>query len=236
MIDSGIGKVILQMQATAAVRDQYVSDATVEVTFRKQEGKLLVDNFGVTSQPRAKRPDKPKAKMPHHEQISGAKIVERDVGGKKVKVLEAEIVPLPHLADTPEELRQEIDRLIPELVRMDIPPRERSKARTRLREIGKPAVPRLLTRFNDIGANTPDGVAQLTQIDALLRDMSGHAFGFSPAQNTVLSSAQENEAARQSALKQWYGWWWKYHDKPLDQNFDKEDETLFEKGKTKSKS
>ena len=105
----------------------------------------------------------------------------------------------------------------------------------RLNEIGKPAVPRLLTRFNDIKASTPEGVAQLTQIDALLRDMSGRAFGFSPAQNTVLASAADNEQARTSALKQWYAWWYYYHDKPLDVAFDKE-EDLFDPAKAKKPS
>lgn len=232
MAESGVGRVSLDMQASADVRERYISEGNIEVSFTTRQGRYVVDGFSVTSAPKEKvvRAVKPKTK---HEEIAKpeAKKIERD--GKSFTVFEAEVVPLEHLADTPAALRTEIDQLIAELARADNLPRERSKARSRLREIGKPAVPRLLTRFNDIKADTTDGIAQLTQIDALLRDMSGLSFGFSPAHNTVLTSPAENEEARASALKQWYGWWYYYHDKPLDLAFDKEEED-FSKSRPKS--
>ncbi|MEZ5965197.1 MAG: hypothetical protein R3F56_15290 [Planctomycetota bacterium] len=223
MASAGAGRVSVELQAGAAVRDRYLSEAVAEVSFTTRDGRYLVDGFTVTSPPREKVERKPKPRT-RHDTIAKpeAKKVER--GGKTVTVFEAEIVPLDHLADTPPELRTEIDRLVGELVRTDLVPRERSKVKARLREIGKPAVPRLLTRFNDIKADSADGIIQLTQLDALLRDMSGQAFGFSPAQQTVLAGAKENEEARASALKQWYGWWYYYHDKPLDIAFDKEED------------
>jgi len=225
MAAAGSGRVQLDMQAGEAVRDRYLSEATAEVSFNTRDGRYVIDGFTVTTAPREKveRKAKPRTK---HDTIAKpeAKKIERD--GKTFTVFEAEVVPLDHLADTPAELRTEIDRLIGELVRPGALPRELSKVRARLREIGKPAVPRLLTRFNDIKADTPEGIVQLTQIDALLRDLSGRAFGFSPAQQTVLASAKENEEARASALKQWYGWWYYYHDKPLEVGFDQEEEDL----------
>lgn len=225
MADAATGRVALDMQAGAAVRERYVSEGTAEVSFTTRDGRYVVDGFTVTSAPREKVVPKPRTTT-RHDTIAKPEAKKIERGGKTFTVFEAEITPLEHLADTPPELRSEIDRLIGELIRTDSLPRERSKVKARLREIGKPAVPRLLTRFNDIKADSQEGIVQLTQIDALLRDMSGRAFGFSPAQQTVLASAKENEDARASALKQWYGWWYYYHDKPLDIAFDKEEEDL----------
>lgn len=229
MVTAATGRASLDINAKPEVRDRYVApEGSIEVSFTTRDGKLLVDGFSVTSEPKVKVEKVVKPKV-RHDVIKkpDSKVVER--GGKKFRIYEAEVVPLEHLADTPPELRAEIDRLIPELTRADLVPRERSKIKARLRDIGKPAVPRLLTRFNDIKADSPEGVAQLTQIDALLRDMSGQAWGFSAAQNTVLASAKENEDARQSALKQWYAWWYYSFDKPLDAAFDKEDEDAMSK-------
>ncbi len=222
------GRVVLEVQARASVRDRFITDGTVEVSFQSRDNRIVVDGFQVTSAPREK-PKPVTRSTASHDVIAKPekKVIERD--GKKFSVWEAEIVPLPHLADTPEPLRAEIDRLVTELIRMDpeMRPRDRTKVKRRLAEIGKPAVPRLLTKFSEIPATNKDGVAQLTQIDALLRDVSGQAFGYTPAQQTVLSSAKENEDARISALKQWYAWWYYFHDKPLDAAFDKE-EDLFD--------
>ena len=229
------GRAVLEIQARPAVRDQFLSDATVEVSFLTRDGRIVVDGFQVISLPREK--PKPVVKSTaSHEVIAKPekKVIERD--GKKFSVWEAEPVPLPHLADTPEPIRVEIDQLVGELIRMDseMRPRDRTRVKRRLTEIGKPAVPRLLTKFCELKADTPLGVSQLTQIDALLRDLSGQAFGFTPAQQTVLSSTQENEDARVSALGQWYGWWYYFHDKPLDAAFDKE-EDLFDTPPSKKK-
>ena len=229
------GRAVIEIQARPAVRDQFISDGTIELSYQTHDGRIVVDGFQVISLPREK--PKPVVKSTaSHEVIAKPekKVIERD--GKKFSVWEAEPVPLPHLADTPEPIRVEIDRLVGELIRMDseMRPRDRTRVKRRLTEIGKPAVPRLLTKFCELKADTQLGVAQLTQIDALLRDLSGQAFGFTPAQQTVLSSAQENEDARISALGQWYGWWYYFHDKPLDAAFDKE-EDLFDPPTRKKK-
>ncbi len=224
MATASAGRVSLDVSAKPEVQTRYVSpDGTIEVSFTTREGKFVVDGFTVTSAP-AIKVERVVQKRPSHAEIKKpeAKEIERD--GKKFRVYEAELVPLNHLADTPDALREEIDRLVPELTRADLVPRERGKIKTRLRDIGKPAVPRLLTRFLAVKADSPEGIAQLTQLDALLRDMSGQSWGFSPAQNTVLTSPKENEDARTSALKQWYAWWYYYHDKPLDFAFDKEED------------
>jgi len=233
MADASAGRVSLAVSARPEARERYASpDAVIELSFTTRDGKTLVDGFSVTSPPRPKV-ERPVRQRTKHDKIAKPQAREVEVGGRKVKVFEAEIVPLDHLPDTPPELREEIDRLVNELIRTDSDflPRHRTKVKNRLAEIGKPAVPRLLTRFNDIKADTPDGIAKLTQIDALLRDMSGQAFGFSPAHNTVLISPEQNEQARTSALKQWYAWWYYYHDKPLDAAFDKEEEDFLQPAK-----
>lgn len=128
------------------------------------------------------------------------------------KVFEREPEPLPHLEDTPAELRAEIDRLFDELVGDE--PKVFQKARTRLTEIGKPAIPRLLTGLFELPLGTGGTEVELDQaiivngVVTTLRDITGQHFGFKPM-TLVGSAVGTSEERRQSAIKQWFAWWYR---------------------------
>lgn len=138
----------------------------------------------------------------------------RRLGGKEITVLEAEPAPLGHLPDTPEPLRKEIDRLIDQLMDLDASGIVANRAARRLKEIGKPAVPRLLNKFYEIKPRTRDEVLALNRVVHALRDLTGLAFGYNPREGVTQEGIGATEEERMSALKQWFAWWWKYANRP----------------------
>ncbi len=121
------------------------------------------------------------------------------------KVFEAEPRPLEHLADTPPEMRAEIDRLYATLIDLDLT-REASAARSRLIEIGRPAMPILLTGLYEIPLDTDEQGIQVNQIVMALRDITGQNFGYAPIE-LAGSSLGESAERRESSIKQWFAWW-----------------------------
>lgn len=113
---------------------------------------------------------------------------------------------LAHLEDTPEALRQEIDAQL--LTMLDLEQNKASiKARTRLVEIGRPAIPRLLTKFFEIPADTRENRIRCNMIDQALSDITGQSFGYAPGE--AGSAAGTTEERRESSIKQWFAWWYK---------------------------
>ncbi len=198
-------------------------EAQVRVSFRWRDPDVLVTGWETVRQP-----PKPRERKGHkpHEVIPQPVVSERKFGGQTIQVAESELVPLDHLPDTPPELRQEIDDLIAALIDLDAPGAVSNRSINRLVEIGRPAIPRLLTKLTEVEP-TGDGKLQLLRVLQALRTMSGARFGFNPADRKELLVGGTKEE-RLSALKQWYAWWYKNHDRDFTSAIDKEDdESLF---------
>ena len=121
-------------------------------------------------------------------------------------VREAELRPLEHLESTPPELREEIDARYAEMIDLSLSPKDSNAARQRLIEIGKPAIPVLLTGFYEIPLETEDQAKQVNVIVQALREITGQNFGYKP-QVAEGSGTGTTDERRQSALKQWFAWW-----------------------------
>jgi hypothetical protein len=186
---------------------KYRTGGRIKVEFEMVSGKAVVGGWSFLEKPEIKT-DVKRAATAHKpiKEIGEIKQVQREIGGKVKTVDEAEIVPLGHLEGTPEPVRQEIDALVATMVDLEKTPKEVNKARARLKEIGKPAIPRLLTKFSEIPGKSHEEILALTQVVRLLQEMTGQGYGYSPDENSA------NEAQRLSALKQYYAWWSKNHD------------------------
>ncbi|MEX1026293.1 MAG: zinc-ribbon domain-containing protein [Planctomycetota bacterium] len=126
------------------------------------------------------------------------------------QVFEREPEPLAHLEDTPPDLRARIDELFPQLINDE--PRIYTTARRELVAIGKPAVPKLLTGLYEIPLDTEEHAIQVNAIVVTLRDITGQNFFFKPL--TLVGSAMgTTEERRQSAIKQWFAWWYRKGEK-----------------------
>lgn len=138
---------------------------------------------------------------------------EKKKKGYEVKTLsdgsivhEREPAPLAHLEDTPEELRKEIDGLLATMLDLELT-KEGSRARRRVVEIGRPAIPALLTKFFEIPADSEDNRIRCNMIDQALSDITGQSFGYAPGE--AGTAAGTSEERRQSSIKQWFAWWYK---------------------------
>ena len=121
-------------------------------------------------------------------------------------VHEREPAPLAHLEDTPDELRKEIDGLLVTMLDLELS-KEGGRARARLVEIGKPAIPPLLTKFYEIPADDEPNRIRCNMIDQALSDITGQQFGYAPGE--AGTAAGTTEERRQSSIKQWFAWWYK---------------------------
>lgn len=124
------------------------------------------------------------------------------------KVYERQPEALAHLEDTPPEMREKIDTLFRTLIDLDLPPRQSSGAMRELESIGKPAIPILLTGLFEIKLETLDQTRQVNLILQCLRSITAQDFGWKP-QVAVGSGTGTSAERRDSAIKQWFAWWYR---------------------------
>lgn len=141
-------------------------------------------------------------------------------------VLEAEPTALEHFEDTPQELRDRIDSLYATMIDLELSPRDNIDAQAELREIGRPALPTLLTGLYLTPLDTQDQAIQVNMINQALEQITGQYFGYKP-QVAQGSGTGTSEERRTSAIKQWFAW---YHRKAKkfteNENVDLLDEAL----------
>ncbi len=185
--------------------------ATYDVTFSVQGGRAKVTGFTAIYEPPPRA--EPKARGPRpvkHDVIGDAASVERDYGGVKTTVREAELKPLPHMEGTSPDVQAKIDAHIATLVDMEGSGGAANTASRRLKEIGKPAVPRLLNKLyelvvgNEASLRDQHTVLQIRRVTMGLEDVTGQRFGFDAS---VLESQTSSQEYRLSSLRQWYGYW-----------------------------
>ena len=120
-------------------------------------------------------------------------------------VVEREPEPLPHLEDTPQEVRDRIDELLAMMLDLELTT-QASKASRELIEIGRPAIPSLLTHlFENKLTNEDDSIRANIAVVAL-RKITDQFFGYQP-QALVGSAMGTTEERRMSAVRQWFAWW-----------------------------
>jgi predicted Zn finger-like uncharacterized protein len=202
------GEVLAQTDEEATVRLQVTARDPGSVENRWIDWKLVRDGdrWRVWSWERWISPDEIKAERR-----------KRDSGTQKVTLSDGSIVyerqpePLEHLEDTPLELRRKIDTLYATLIDLNMTT-ESAQARDELVAIGKPAIPILLTGLYQIPLDTEDQAIQVNQIVVALRDITGQYFGYKP-QELVGSATGTTQERRESAIRQWFAWWYKNQKK-----------------------
>ena len=119
------------------------------------------------------------------------------------KVIEGEVRAIPYMDETPQEERDRIDGLLGRLV--DLEAEDRSDwmaAQGELKEIGKPAIPPLLTFIAETPHTTIEAGSQLMRVNLTLMDITGYITSFKP--HETLGATEERQ---ESGLKQWFGWY-----------------------------
>ncbi len=114
-------------------------------------------------------------------------------------VVEGVVRAIPYMDETPQELRDEIDALIVEM--MD-PASKPHKLIRRLEEIGKPAIPGLLTHMANTPLETNEQAEALNLIHKTLGRITNYRTTFKVSE--LRGATREKQ---ESGLKQWFGWY-----------------------------
>ncbi len=147
------------------------------------------------------------------KQFSGGSMkgIEKKTLSDGSRVHERQPEPLAYLDDTPQVLRDEIEGLFETIINMELT-KEISRAKARLIEIGKPAIPRLLTGLYELPIDTENGTDEderkIQNVVDVLRDITNQFFGFEPLllEGSGMGTTLERQ---QSSVKQWFAWWYK---------------------------
>lgn len=126
---------------------------------------------------------------------------------------EAEPKKLDWLAGTGEAQKAEIERHIRDLFD-DKNPAKSSAASQALTNMGKNAIPRLLSEFVDLSVTKDDGVIRGNLLDRTLAAMTDQEMGYDPAKNQSTGAIPPAEG-RMRAIRRWFGWWGLNKDLPL---------------------
>jgi len=175
-----------------------------------------------TVRKRASAPVAKRKKPKRHKLIPKPKAKVVKVGEKKVKVWVSKPVPLPHLEDTPPGLRKEIDDAIALIMDPEADIRKVRAAQRRLVEIGKPAVPRLLTRFYETKGSTFEERTCLRLVMDTFNDITGAGITYAPGRADDVTFGGTDDL-RKTALGQAYAFWWRYFSKKEFQTMDPEE-------------
>ena len=208
--------------ATGSPRDEKwngMSEIQVEVV--KKDGIWKVAGFKVLHIPK-----KPRAKVlrgkNRHPKISRPKVKAVKIGNKTYKVAVSKATSLPHLASTPQALRKEIDDLLEVLIDPSAPFKKMSHARTRLTEIGKPAVPRILTKmYENKGATQADRESLRLLID-VFNDITGAALVYTPGRPDDPNFGSP-EVLRKTAIGKAFAFWYMNFKKKTFKVMDEEE-------------
>ena len=212
--------------------------AQVASAWRMDGSQMRLGAFVLSVKPilRGRRPgDEAKTFTPSAE-IAKPKAAETTRGDKTVKVTESDPVAISHLADTPEPLRQKIDKLVQDVIASadpESPGQLWGRATAELKKIGKPAMPRLINALHDLYPDVQGNNQKISQVTRSLLDLTGMAFAYD-VRGT--GDASKDKAARESVIRQWFAWWWRYANDDFEAAIDKGDDLLDDPAKPKPQS
>lgn len=172
-------------------------------------GGWLLHGWELVSMYKERKPKGPTRKK--HKTIKAPTCETITLKGKKVKSNQGEIVPVPHLDDTPPELRKRIDGLIAQVFTESDSPKSGILAAKELEEIGKPAIPRILHAFYERPIKSQFEREACGMLVKTYNNMvgTGVPWFFDNDPKSVFGATDED---RKKLVKALFGnWWFHYH-------------------------
>lgn len=196
----------------------------IEVAFRADGEQVKVTGWTVTMVP-SRNPNKSdpnKTTYAPNKDIAKPKGTEiTDSAGTRV-VEESEPSALPHWdAATPAQ-QQAADEIVADILRSADPEAggglfTRSLLRVREIEDRKAVVPRVLNAMYELYADPIANNLKLSQLDRAMREFTGFAVNYPVADS---GDAAKDKAKRQSSVRQWFAFWWRYSSGDLSNFLD----------------
>ena len=198
--------------------------AMVTAQWRMDGSQMRIGSFALTTKPvlRGRRPGEGNTFKPSDE-IAKPRQAETTRGGVVTKVTESDPVAIAHLADTPEAVRQKIDKLVQDVIASadpDAPGQIWGRATSQLKEIGRPAVARLMNALHELYPDVQGNNQKISQVTRSLLDITGMAFAYDVRGS---GDAAKDKPARESVIRQWFAWWWRYANDDFQDAIEKEE-------------
>ncbi len=236
-VAAGLGPVVFYFDAKAgdSVYDRKAG-AQVTAQWRMDGSQMRVGSLALTLKPvvRGRRPgDEAKTFVPSAE-VAKPRQAETSRGGVATKVTESDPAAIAHLADTPEPLRQKIDKLVADVIASADPESPGAlwgRATAQLKEIGKPAMPRLMNALFELYSDVQGNNQKISQVTRSLLDLTGMAFAYD-VRGT--GDAAKDKPARESVIRQWFAWWWRYANDNYQTAIDQSEDLLDAPSKPKA--
>ena len=90
-----------------------------------------------------------------------------------------------------------------------------------LQELGRPAMARVINALHDLYGDVNANNMKLSQVTRCLQQLTGMAFAYDVRGS---GDAAKDKIARESVVKQWFAWWWRYandnYQEAIDQTED----------------
>ncbi|MGE3175623.1 MAG: hypothetical protein AB7O97_23575 [Planctomycetota bacterium] len=202
--------------------------ARIQADWRMEGAQLKISGFRLTLKPvvRGRRPgDEDKYFKPSTE-IARPELTETTRAGKTVKVRESQPVPIAHLEGTTEAQRTEIDQAVADLIYSasdDAPGNLFNRALGRIRKHDRAGVARLMNALNDLYPDVMGNNMKISQVNRALRDVSGLAWAYD---HVGTGNAAADRATRESVIRQWFAWWWRYANDDYQEAIDQDEDLL----------
>lgn len=191
----------------------------MRVGFRASADSLKVTSWEVVMPPQRV---KQKSSFVAHEEIDRPEAKKTTFAGEQVTIYESPLIALDHLDETPQAQREEIDKLINDLIDLDAGGGVFNRSSGTLKKIGRPAIPRILNKIYELHGDVETNNLQITRLVRCLRKMTGVAHNY-PTADHLNPRPEATKDDRLSALRQWYAWWYRYHKGEYDELIEKEE-------------
>jgi len=226
--DTGTGKVFVTPKSGD---DRFKRNTRGEftVTFKATDNRIQVNGFTLRLEPVWSPGKKPGTIVykPNQDIAAPEQKTITDSSGTRV-VQESEPAAVPHWKGATPELRALADQVVADIIRSadNSAPASlfnRATMKVRTMEEKQAAVPRVLNamfdRYSDVNKNN----LELSQLNRALIGWTGYAVNYQvPDKNPA-----KDKVERESAIRQWFAFWWRYHE-DLSQFFDESEDLEIE--------
>lgn len=223
--DTGKALLYLTPKAGNATYDKN-SRAEVEVSFSAHGDTIHVTGWTVVRKPvrRVRDPNKDTAFKPNTE-IAKRELVEVDFNGQKVKTYESKPGPLGHWQEATAEQRTKADQIVADIVRSADPEApgnlfNRATMQVQSVDMKKAVVPRILNAMYELYGDVNANNMKLSQLNKAMCGMTGFAVNYD-VRGT--GDAGRDKTARESCVRQWFAYWYRYANGELSEFLDTRD-------------
>ena len=195
----GVLAIILFVVIRSQQSDRKLEEKLAEIEARAEEAETEIDPYAAGEAVAS-------ALAMNEAQAEAKRRAEEKPSRPARPVKSYDVRQLPHLEETPEALRAEIDAAIKTLVQLD-DHHASDEARGDVLRIGRPAVPRLLNRFVGLEMDREEHILRANILHRTLSEMvrlpDGEEIGFVPQEETTPRFVE----ARRHSIRRWFRWW-----------------------------